>query len=247
MEIKGGAYRPASDFAYAPNKSNPTMQVSEDKLGSGEKVMVARTDIVDIWKAANPEPRPIVEGYAPPDVSLEPFMEGRKIFCDIGNFAEEYMPPNTSGLSEGARFVEEVNDIFSRYANIVSAYDKVFSICDEDIAFCAKLVEENTEPEHTAPLAKMLEDAKTRRKNIGEQAADDLSSRTRFIKESMSLWIKAEKILGNADEIVESIEEGFLKNIFAKLDKFDFSQLSKGYDESLFAISQLKDMFSEWY
>lgn len=253
LEIKGITYK--SNFNYdIANGTEKTicerrLEVSKDNEDNSERVKTSRKDIVEIFteiQSAQQHPSQSIEGYNPPNVALVTQVPGKKIYCKVENFLHKNEHNVTPNSTDAVQFREYSHNMVSDYANLVLAYEKVFAACDEDIAFCTKLVQDNTNPDFEASYAQLLSEAKTRRQNIGEQAAEELPGRADGMMTLVNFQARIEKSISNASQEIDEFERETLRNIFLKLSEFDYSQLSKSHTESYMAITELENILAKW-
>lgn len=204
-----------------------------------------KNDIIDIKNRFIPtqvNPVDLVEGYQPPDISLEPGLI-KDCYCDIKKYMGEYKYIKiTSGMDSAKSFTTGMKNHFSRYDALQDAYRKVFEICDEDIKFCEELVKNNTDALKSEPYGKLLSEAKIRRENISKQAQSDLSGEAEWIMQSAISWLPKEP---QDKAILNDRKEKIMQEIFLKLGEFDFTQFSINSNESYSAFYNLHEIITQ--
>lgn len=194
-------------------------------------------------------PEQMVPGYKPPNVALEPIVPNTKYVCDIYESSAAY---TRTGIKQDATPNEAYNEIMQNLRNdyqyMVKAYRKIFDECDEDIAFCEDLVNNNTDPSQKDLYDLLLERAKTRRKNIAEQAEYELSGRCEeiaILAEKLPKYLRAFTSEAEAEQLRQT-EAGVKKDgLFEKLREIDFSRIAEGPNATKTIFDTLDNLLAE--
>lgn len=206
-------------------------------LSSGYQVPIPKAAVKHIkdsvqWKQDESGPK-LPEGYHPPDISLLSTSPNpkRDIFFDIDGYMKKNAESaGVSGSNETSR--NEPRNRYECFLDLTNAYQKIIKESDDDIAYCENLVKNNTDPLQKECFQELLDRAHTRRKNIGEQAAEQLSSYARMISSMDDLDAKFRRIEsiqeGNPDDpqVTSEIERlSKAARMFEKIGRLDFKRL----------------------
>lgn len=209
------------------------------KMGSG-------VDLKEILRRQNTRTE-IQAGLTADDkVGLASPFPNSKMVCDVFEWSEEYV-----GKTKTNSAVEAYQNVLQNYKQdylqTVNAYSRIFEECDKDIAYCQELINNNQDPTQNDLLSQFLERAETRRKNIADQAVDQLTGKAQFISAMTDLQTKAMKVMLPKEDVsqIDEIEaRSMISDIFEKINKLDFNSLLDGSEQSNQIFSTLIDLLT---
>lgn len=169
-----------------------------------------------------------------------------RIVCDVFEWSEEYeVKSKTSSAIEA--YQSSLQNYKQDYLHTISAYRQIFEDCDKDIAYCQELIKNNQDTTQNDLLNQLLEQTETRRKNIANQAVDQLTGKAQFISEMTDLQTKAMKVMVPKEDVsrIDEIEaRSMISDIFEKINKLDFNNLLDVSEQSNQSFSTLIDLLT---